>query len=153
MMEPDVWQIMLGRLREAPGVAWVTTTPRGDNWVYRTWGKQARPDYALIHSSTRENAFLPPDFVRSLSESYTARFARQEIEGEFLLDTPGALWTRATLDACRVPGPPLLSRPASIVAGLSVTRYSPSTGATENGETTVPSRRTARPPRSSSATR
>lgn len=115
MMEPDVWQIMLGRLREAPGVAWVTTTPRGDNWVYRTWGNQARPDYALIHSSTRENTFLPPGFVRSLSESYTARFARQEIEGEFLLDTPGALWTRATLDACRVADFPPLSR---IVVGV-----------------------------------
>lgn len=115
MMEIDVWHIMLGRLREAPGKAWVTTTPRGGNWIYKIWAKEPQPGYELIRSSTRENRFLPADFVHSLEQSYTRRFARQEIEGEFLLDTPGALWTWAMLDNFRVNAAPELVR---IVVGV-----------------------------------
>jgi hypothetical protein len=37
MMVPEVWLIMLGRLREEPARAWCTTTPRGKNWLHRTF--------------------------------------------------------------------------------------------------------------------
>src|SRR3990167_5911196 len=38
----------------------------------------------LIFCSTRENPFLPANFVQRLEQSYDAKFALQEIEGEFL---------------------------------------------------------------------
>ena len=63
MMGVDVWNIMLGRLREAPGRAWLTTTPRGDNWIYDRWVRKALPGYAMIRSSSRDNPFLPPDLA------------------------------------------------------------------------------------------
>lgn len=115
MMPVDVWNIMLGRLREFPGRAWVTTTPRGPNWIYDRWQRNVLPDYELIRSSSRSNPFLPPDFVQSLERAYTGRFSRQEIEGDFLLDTPGALWSSAALDEVRVSEAPPLKR---IVVGV-----------------------------------
>lgn len=102
MMPVDTWNIMLGRLREAPGRAWITTTPRGDNWIYERWARNPLPDYSVVRSSSRDNPFLPAGFVESLQAAYTTRFARQEVEGEFLLDVPGALWKRETLDASRI---------------------------------------------------
>ena len=115
MMGVDVWNIMLNRLREAPGRAWLTTTPRGDNWIYDRWVRKALPGYAMIRSSSRDNPFLPPDFIANLESAYTSRFARQEIEGEFLLDVPGALWKRAELDAHRVQSARVFSR---VVVGV-----------------------------------
>lgn len=92
LMDREVWLVMLGRLREAPGRAWVTTTPRGYNWLYDAFTTDD-PNYALFRSSTRDNTFLPSDFIASLEQAYTTEFARQEIEGEFM-EPAGALFKR-----------------------------------------------------------
>ena len=92
MMDHDVWLIMLGRLRVAPGRAWITTTPRGRNWVWQTW-QGGNEDYALIRSSSRDNHYLPESFVATLEASYTAAFAAQEISGEFI-EPEGAMFKR-----------------------------------------------------------
>lgn len=93
MMDYDVWLIMLGRLRVAPGRAWITTTPRGRNWVWQTW-QTASADYALIRSSSQDNPYLPPDFVATLEASYTTQWAAQEIGGEFV-EPEGSMFRRA----------------------------------------------------------
>jgi phage terminase large subunit-like protein len=113
MMPPEVWLIMLGRLRLAPGRAWATSTPRGNTWLAQRF--QSSPDYAIVRSSSRQNPYLPAGFVASLEQSYSERQLRQEVEGEFLDDVPGALWTRATLDAARVSQVPDLAR---VVVGV-----------------------------------
>lgn len=92
MMPSDVWQIMLGRLRRLPAHAWVTTTPRGRNWLYQTF-ESGRIGYDTVRSSTRDNVHLPDGFVDSLNADYTAEFARQEIDGEYV-DPSGALFRR-----------------------------------------------------------
>lgn len=87
MMTSDVWPVVLGRLRENPSRAWITTTPRGMNWLYDVIeGHRDDPDYALIRSSTRDNPYLPRAFVQTLQSGYTSDFARQEIEGEFIAE-------------------------------------------------------------------
>ncbi len=93
LMEQSAWLIMIGRLRLGPGRAWATTTPRGFNWVYDLFHTDDE-NYAIIHSSTRENVYLPAGFIRSLETSYTSEFARQEIEGEFI-NPAGTLFKRA----------------------------------------------------------
>jgi phage terminase large subunit-like protein len=108
MMTAEAWMVMIGRLRLAPGRAWATSTPRGMNWLAKL--VQSGPDYALITSSTRENRYLPSEFVATLERTYTARMARQEIDGLFLDDVPGALWTRKNLDETRVTTVPDLIR-------------------------------------------
>jgi PBSX family phage terminase large subunit len=92
LMGAEAWLIMIGRLRERPGRAWVTSTPRGKNWLYETFAHGGN-DYAITHSSSRDNPFLPPEFIKSLEQSYTSEWLRQEVEGEFV-DPAGALFKR-----------------------------------------------------------
>lgn len=106
MMSGEAWNVMIGRLRLAPGRAWATSTPRGMNWLSKL--VKSGPDYHLITSSTRENRYLPAGFVATLEQAYTARMVRQEVDGLFLDDVPGALWTRANLDDTRVASLPEL---------------------------------------------
>jgi predicted phage terminase large subunit-like protein len=64
---------------------WITTSPKmsvdgGANWLRRV--KASDSDMHVVYASTRDNVYLPADFVRSLETSYTSDFARQEIDGE-----------------------------------------------------------------------
>lgn len=93
LCDREVWLILIARLREAPGRAWVCTTPRGFDWLWETFVKNATPDYAVIRSSTRENRYLPKDFVTRLQEQYSSTWQQQELEGEFC-DLEGSLFKR-----------------------------------------------------------
>ena len=78
-----------------------TTTPRPRAWLVRLI---ADPGTAVTTGSTAENtANLAPAFLDRILATYGgSRMARQEIDGEMLLDTPGALWRRADLDRHRL---------------------------------------------------
>jgi predicted phage terminase large subunit-like protein len=89
----ETWLILLARLRESPGRAWVCTTPRGFDWIYEVFVKSESPDYAVIQSSTRDNIFLPSSFVERLQGQYTHQWQQQEIEGEFC-ELEGTLFKR-----------------------------------------------------------
>jgi predicted phage terminase large subunit-like protein len=89
----DTWLILLARLREAPGRAWICTTPRGYDWLYETFVKTESPDYVVVKSSTRDNVFLPESFVERLQSQYTHQWQQQEIEGEFC-ELEGTLFKR-----------------------------------------------------------
>ena len=90
MMAEGVWPIIVGRLRAhgTAGPAWVTTTPKGFNWVYEVFG----PDAPLVkqgiaqtfYTRTADNPFLSPEFVALVSQQYVGNFARQELEGAFV---------------------------------------------------------------------
>jgi PBSX family phage terminase large subunit len=84
--QSDVWRVMIGRLRQygAQGYAWVTTTPKGRNWLYREFVQQQRADYAIFNIRTTQNPFLDRAYVTGLQEAYTGDFARQELEGDFV---------------------------------------------------------------------
>lgn len=100
---PETWDILIGRLRLDPGRAWVTTTPRGKNWLYEVFGPEhGRPDQALFRAATRENPHLPAHFVAGLERSYTRQQALQELEGEFV-DVAGAVFRGGWIDAARMP--------------------------------------------------
>jgi predicted phage terminase large subunit-like protein len=91
----ETWLILLARLRESPG-AWICTTPRGFDWLYETFVKRESTDYEVIKSSTRDNPFLPKEFVNRLEQQYTSQWQRQEIEGEFC-ELEGTLFKRQWL--------------------------------------------------------
>ena len=84
MMPPDVWLVMLGRLRRQPGRAWVTSTPRGKNWLYNAFVENGDDNYHVVYSSSRQNKFLPQTFVDTLQKQYADGFASQEIDGKFV---------------------------------------------------------------------
>lgn len=87
LSKEDAFKILQGRLRQPgyPHQLWITTTPKGFNWVYWEFARERRKDYRLIHWSARDNPYLTPDFIRHLQESYAGDFALQEIEGEFVV--------------------------------------------------------------------
>jgi len=106
----DTWDMLqfglrLGRRPQAV----VTTTPKPVRLV-RTL--VADPTTTITRGSTFDNAAnLAPsqlDRLRTLYEG--TRLGRQELYGELLLDTPGALWTQAVVDDARVDRAPALQR-------------------------------------------
>ena len=79
-----VWKLMVARLRRPPERGWITTTPRGRNWVWEEFAKEIRPNYSFVTGSTTENKFLSQEYIDSLMESYSGSFLRQEVYGEFV---------------------------------------------------------------------
>lgn len=94
----------------------VTTTPRPIPVLRRIL---ALPGCHVSRGTTYENrAHLDPGFMRQITARYEGtRLGRQELMAELLDDTPGALWTRAVLDAARgaAPDPSRLRR---VVVGV-----------------------------------
>lgn len=101
-MDADIWDVMLGRIRRDPSRCWVTTTPdgiTGRGWVRNKIYKKAKAgnkDYAIITARTHDNIHLPAEYIRTLEESYTTEWARQELYGEFI-DALGKVMRREWL--------------------------------------------------------
>ncbi len=81
----------------------ITTTPRPIP-LLRDLLKREGDGIVVTRGSTYDNrANLAPQFFRSIVKQYEGtRLGRQELNAEMLEDAPGALWTRAMLDAGRV---------------------------------------------------
>jgi PBSX family phage terminase large subunit len=84
----DAWLILMGRLRLKPETeqqGFITTTPRGYNWVYDNFGgTDLDEEYRAWHATTEENIFLPKSFVKSIYNQYKGSFAEQELAGKFV---------------------------------------------------------------------
>lgn len=99
----DTWdQLQFGlRLGDHPRAV-ITTTPRPIALI-RYLLKDALT--RITRGRTADNAAnLPPSFIASIMDRYGGtRLGRQELNAEILDDFPGALWTRAMIDAARKP--------------------------------------------------
>src|SRR5690606_33634699 len=83
------WRKIIARLRLViPGVVngiGVTTTPEGFKFVYQTFKSASNPDYSMVQASTYENeAYLPPDYIQSLRDSYPQELIDAYLMGEFV---------------------------------------------------------------------
>ncbi len=90
-MQAEAWDVMLGRIRRAPyQKAWITTSANGlsgRGWVRDRIDRKFRSrtfGYDVITARTKDNIYLPTEYVESLYESYASDVARQELEGEFV---------------------------------------------------------------------
>jgi phage terminase large subunit-like protein len=96
----ETWDnLQLGlRLGEQPQ-ALVTTTPGRAAALDRII---AAADTVRTGGRTYDNPHLPPAFLTAMTAAYgRTRLGRQELDGEMLGEAEGALWTRATIEACR----------------------------------------------------
>lgn len=113
---PEAWDNLLLALRlgEDPRCV-ATTTPKPRHFLAAL---MAEPGTALTRGATDENAAnLAPAFLAQITSRYRGtRLGRQEIGGEYLADLPGALWTRAGLEASRALPPP--EPPLTVVVGV-----------------------------------
>lgn len=83
----------------------ISTTPRPVK-IIRDLVKS--PTSVVTRGSTYENlAHLSAAYRDIIAKYKGTRLGRQELNGEVLDDTPGALWTRALIESCRVEMPPL----------------------------------------------
>jgi phage terminase large subunit-like protein len=107
--------LMLGlRLGDAPQVV-ATTTPRAVALVQRL---MRDGQAAITRGASEDNKYnLPARFLDDMRERYgRSLLGRQELDGELIVDLPGALWTRSLLEACREEA--ASSVPVRVVVGV-----------------------------------
>jgi phage terminase large subunit-like protein len=95
--------LLLGlRLGEHPRIL-ASTTPRAVALMQRLLASEATGEVAVARGATEDNKdTLPARFIRDMRREYGGTLlGRQELNGEMIADLPGALWTRALLEACR----------------------------------------------------
>lgn len=102
-------QAMFGlRLGSLP--RWVaTTTPRPSKLIRMLLLQKG---VRITRGRSDDNlSNLSPSYQRNVIDRYRGtRLGRQELDAEILEDVPGALWSRRSLDECRVDKPPALVR-------------------------------------------
>jgi phage terminase large subunit-like protein len=104
------------RLGEQPRVL-ATTTPRRMALMSRLMDEAKNGAVVIARGRTADNAgALPSAYFAAMLDQYDgSTLGRQELEGELLAETDGALWTRALLERCRVD---LMGQPSRIVIGV-----------------------------------
>lgn len=109
-MGEAAWDMLMFGLRlgESPRTV-VTTTPKPVPVLKRLI---ADAHVHVTRGSTFDNLDnLAPAFARDIVRRYEGtRLGRQELLAEILEDVPGALWSRAGLEACRADAAPALCR-------------------------------------------
>ncbi len=85
------YDVLQGRMRQMtkqgefyPRQLWVTTTPKGLNWIYTEWVLNPSPEHHIIKWRTEENVFMPAEYASELRERYKGKFGAQELSGDFL---------------------------------------------------------------------
>jgi Terminase RNaseH-like domain len=89
--------------------------PRHASKLYKKAEADTSGRWQTFHFTSRDNPYISQQAVADLAADMTSTSIRQEIDAEDLEDVPGALWSRARLDACRVSSIPELTR---IVVGV-----------------------------------
>ena len=81
----------------------VTTTPKPTKLLRDIIAREGR-DVAITRAATRDNAAnLAPSFLATVEAQYAGtRLGRQELDGELLTDTPGALWSLDLIEQARI---------------------------------------------------
>lgn len=93
LSKQEAFDILIGRLRQAGEMGWLSTTftPKGKlHWTYKKFGA-GDPDTELIQARSDENPFLPEHFVANVRKQYTAQQIRQELGGQFV-DAGGSFY-------------------------------------------------------------
>lgn len=106
----ETWDMLQFTMRSGPDPrVFVTTTPRPVPVIRDIL---ADPATVVTRGSTFDNAAnLPEQFLTNLKRKYEGtRLGRQELAAEILDDVPGALWTRAMIDASLVKDYPDMAR-------------------------------------------
>ncbi len=105
----NVWDMLQFGLRIGTPRQMVTTTPRPVSLLKKL---MAHPQTAITRAKTKANATnLSPAFLKVIEQLYGGtQLGRQELDGEMIEDTAGALWTRRLIETSRCTEAPSLVR-------------------------------------------
>jgi len=86
MFTEDTWKILLGRVLDTQGIIFLTTTPRGKNWLYSRVYEESlhNVQYGVVKAKSEDNQSLKPEDVAALRLQYSQAFADQELNAEFV---------------------------------------------------------------------
>lgn len=85
-----VWETVKPSLTEHRGAAFITTSPNGYDWVYKTFWRLAQnpkyqePGYWAVKYKTIDNPAIPRDEIERARRTTDELWFRQEYEGEFV---------------------------------------------------------------------
>ena len=104
-------------VRKGEALFIVTGTPKQGHPLVERLIK-SKNVYRVVHTTYENRDNLSPKKLAEWEERWDkTRTGRQELHGEFLTDTPGALWTSASLDITRHEFPPAVDEMLNIVVG------------------------------------
>ncbi len=104
-MDREAYRICLGRILDSKGTMFITTTPKGMNWLYEEVYQKAQDHFMFengvtfkvkndavslderigtIHCKTSDNPHLDPLDIEHLRGQYSVQFAKQELGAEFV---------------------------------------------------------------------
>lgn len=110
------FNVVLGRMRDRNckrRLLRLTSSPNGFDWLYDDFaGPDKKPSYSVIFGRTQDNTFLPDGYAESLKESYDEKAYKQEVLGEFVNLTQGAIYysfnrSKHVTDVARDPSAPV----------------------------------------------
>ncbi len=90
LVSKRAWDIMIGRLRQPPEKGFITSTPKGYNWIWSDFVDAPLKDPTLkdifwhITFGTSENPYLSQEYISSINRKYTGAFKDQEFYGMFV---------------------------------------------------------------------
>jgi len=89
-----MWRMCQSRLRSGKVYqGFTTSTPEGFGFLYEFFEKEGdREDRAYVRAKTRDNPFLPPEFIQSLLDTYPAELVEAYLEGKFVNLTSGRIY-------------------------------------------------------------
>lgn len=82
-----VWTELIARIRKVDhATLGAVTTPEGFKYTYELWQEKNHdnPAFRMIRAKTRDNFFLPQDYIDNLVSQYDSLLAKQYLEGEFV---------------------------------------------------------------------
>ena len=85
-MDKEAFRILLGRVLDSKGPIFMTTTPKGMNWVYEEVYKKQETDDRIgaVKCVTSDNPYLDAIDIEHLRSQYSVQFAKQELGAEFV---------------------------------------------------------------------
>lgn len=93
----SMWNMAMSRLRRGSVYqGYTTSTPEGFNFLYEFFEAEPREkdkqDRKLIKGKTRDNPYVPDEYIDSLMENYPPNLIKSYLEGEFTNLTSGTVY-------------------------------------------------------------
>jgi len=90
--KPEAWRTLKGRLRVAPELLRVTSSPCGYNHIWDEFFQNASDTKKVIEATTYDNPTLSEEYIQDLKGTYSPRLFEQEVLGKRLQINVGAVY-------------------------------------------------------------
>lgn len=90
--KPEAWRTLKGRLRVAPELLRVVSSPFGYNHIWEDFFQNENETRKTIIATTYDNPTLSEEYIEDLRNSYSPRMFEQEVLGKRLQINVGAVY-------------------------------------------------------------